>query len=79
MSMSRDRVSRTTDKFGPIWAVQPLPVFELAFEGVQESTRHKAGLAVRFARMSRWRYVKKPEMADTRPNLRALLGEGRAK
>lgn len=71
--------ANTTDKFGPIRAVKPLLVFELAFEGVQESTRHKAGLAVRFPRMSRWRHDKKPEEADTLANLRALLRGGRAK
>jgi len=71
--------ANTTDKFGPVRAVKPLLVFELAFEGVQESTRHKAGLAVRFPRMNRWRHDKKPEEADTLANLRALLREGCAK
>lgn len=71
--------ANTTDKFGPIRAVKPLLVFELAFEGVQESTRHKAGLAVRFPRMNRWRHDKKPEEADTLASLRALLREGRTK
>jgi DNA ligase-1 len=71
--------ANTTDKFGPIRAVKPLLVFELAFEGVQESTRHKSGLAVRFPRMNRWRHDKKPEEADTLATLRALLREGRGK
>ena len=65
--------ANTTGKFGPIRAVKPELVFELAFEGVQESSRHKAGLAVRFPRMNRWRRDKKPEEADTLTNLRALL------
>ena len=68
--------ANTTDKFGPIRAVKPELVFELAFEGVQESTRHKAGLAVRFPRMNRWRHDKKPAEADTLQSLRALLREG---
>ncbi|MES2569577.1 MAG: ATP-dependent DNA ligase [Verrucomicrobiota bacterium] len=63
----------TIDKFGPIRAVKPELVFELAFEAVQESTRHKAGIAVRFPRISRWRQDKKPADADTLDNLRALL------
>jgi DNA ligase-1 len=65
--------AHTTDKFGPIRAVEPELVFELAFEAVQESTRHKAGLAVRFPRMNRWRRDKKPADADTLENLRRLL------
>ncbi|MEO7319572.1 MAG: ATP-dependent DNA ligase, partial [Chthoniobacteraceae bacterium] len=65
--------ANTIDKFGPIRAVKPELVFELAFEAVQESTRHKAGLAVRFPRMNRWRLDKKPEEADTLDNLRVLL------
>ena len=65
--------ANTIDKFGPIRAVKPELVFELAFEAVQESTRHKAGLAVRFPRMNRWRRDKKPEEADTLESLRALM------
>ncbi len=69
--------SNTEDKFGPIRSVKPELVFELAFEAIQESKRHKAGLAVRFPRMNRWRHDKKPEDADTLENLRALLGKAR--
>lgn len=65
--------AHTTGKFGPVRSVEPRLVFELAFEAVQESTRHKAGLAVRFPRMNRWRQDKKPEDADTLENLRRLL------
>ena len=68
--------ANTIDKFGPIRAVKPELVFELAFEAVQESTRHKSGLAVRFPRMNRWRRDKKPEEADTLENLRALMKAG---
>ena len=45
--------------------VKPELVFELHFEGIQRSTRHKIGIAVRFPRMARWRTDKKPEEADT--------------
>ena len=67
--------SNTEDKFGPIRAVKPELVFELAFEAIQKSSRHKAGLAVRFPRMNRWRHDKKPQDADTLENLQALLGK----
>lgn len=62
----------TTDKFGPVRTVKPVQVFELAFEGIQKSTRHKSGVAVRFPRMNRWRQDKKAEEADTLDTLRAL-------
>lgn len=62
----------TQEKFGPVRMVKPVHVFELAFEGIQKSTRHKSGVAVRFPRMNRWRQDKKPEEADTLENLRAL-------
>jgi DNA ligase 1 len=62
----------TLDRFGPVRVVQPQLVFELHFEGVQTSKRHKAGLAVRFPRMSRWRHDKKPADADTLDTLRSM-------
>jgi DNA ligase-1 len=65
-----------TGKFGPVRPVKPLHVFELAFEGIQKSTRHKSGVAVRFPRMNRWRHDKKPEEADTLENLMALANFG---
>jgi len=65
--------ANTIAKFGPIRAVKPELVFELAFEAVQESTRHKTGIAVRFPRIHRWRRDKKPEEADTLESLRALV------
>jgi len=52
--------------------VKPELVFELAFEGIQESTRHKAGLAMRFPRMARWRTDKKASEADTLEALRKM-------
>jgi DNA ligase-1 len=48
-------------------------VFELAFEGIQPSPRHKSGVAVRFPRIARWRTDKKPEDADTLQTLHALM------
>jgi DNA ligase-1 len=63
----------TLEKFGPVRTVQPALVFELAFEGIQRSTRHKSGVAVRFPRMLRWRTDKKPEDADSLETLRRML------
>jgi len=56
--------------------VRPELVFELAFEGLQPSTRHKAGIAVRFPRILRWRRDKPPREADTLEMVRAMLREG---
>jgi ATP-dependent DNA ligase len=63
----------TLEKFGPVRTVKPELVFELHFEGIQPSSRHKSGLAVRFPRMARWRTDKKAEEADTIETVRALL------
>jgi ATP-dependent DNA ligase len=63
----------TTEKFGPVHSVKPELVFELAFEGIQRSTRHRSGIAVRFPRMARWRHDKKAEEADTIETVRALI------
>ena len=63
----------TVDKHGPVRVVKPEQVFELAFEGIQPSTRHKSGVAVRFPRMLRWRTDKRPEEADSLDTVRALL------
>ncbi len=63
----------TVEKFGPVRAVKPELVFELAFEGIQKSPRHRSGIAVRFPRMARWRMDKKPEDADSLDTIRALL------
>jgi DNA ligase-1 len=63
----------TVEKFGPVRTVKPELVFELAFEGIQRSTRHKSGVAVRFPRMLRWRTDKKADEADMLATLKALL------
>ena len=65
----------TLDKHGPVRVVKPELVFELAFEGIQRSTRHRSGVAVRFPRMTRWRTDKRAAEADTLEMVRALLGE----
>ena len=63
----------TTDAFGPVRSVTPKLVMELAFEGLQRSTRHKSGIATRFPRIARWRHDKQPEDANTLSELLALL------
>jgi DNA ligase-1 len=63
----------TLQKFGPVRAVEPVQVFELAFEGIARSPRHKSGLAVRFPRIARWRTDKTPEQADRLEEILALL------
>ncbi|MGL5891010.1 MAG: ATP-dependent DNA ligase [Bacteroidia bacterium] len=63
----------TVDKFGPVRSVKAELVFELAFEGINPSPRHKSGIALRFPRMSRWRKDKTVRDADTLETLRALL------
>lgn len=63
----------TREKFGPVRSVTPTLVFELGFEGIARSARHKSGIAVRFPRMLRWRIDKPVEEADTLETLSALL------
>ncbi|MEJ7759282.1 MAG: ATP-dependent DNA ligase [Gemmatimonadaceae bacterium] len=63
----------TTEKFGPVRSVKPEQVFELGFEGIQASPRHKSGIAVRFPRILRWRKDKPAHEADTLDMLKALL------
>ncbi len=61
------------EKFGPVRTVKPELVFEIAFEGIAESKRHKAGLALRFPRILRWRKDKKAAEINTLEDLRQLL------
>jgi DNA ligase-1 len=63
----------TIEKFGPVRSVTPTMVFELGFEGIALSSRHKSGIAVRFPRMLRWRQDKPVAEADTLQTLQALL------
>ncbi|MEM6429667.1 MAG: ATP-dependent DNA ligase [Deinococcota bacterium] len=63
----------TIERFGPVRSVKPEQVFELAFEGIAESSRHKSGIAVRFPRILRWRDDKPPAEADSLETARALL------
>ncbi|MFL6709322.1 MAG: ATP-dependent DNA ligase [Massilia sp.] len=63
----------TVEKFGPVRSVKPTMVFEIGFEGIQMSTRHKAGIAVRFPRILRKREDKRVEEADTLDTLKGLL------
>ncbi|MDB5159418.1 MAG: ATP-dependent ligase [Mucilaginibacter sp.] len=65
----------TLEKFGPVRTVKPELVFEIGFEGINRSTRHKSGIALRFPRILRWRHDKPKEEADTLDNLKALLGD----
>jgi len=63
----------TLQRFGPVRQVTPQHVFEIAFEGIQKSARHKSGLALRFPRMARWRKDKPAAEANTLEDLKALL------
>lgn len=63
----------TLESFGPVRRVEPRLVFEIGFEGIMPSTRHKSGVALRFPRMLRWRTDKPVQEADTLDQLKALL------
>ena len=69
----------TLEKFGPVRSVRPTMVFELAFEGIARSTRHKSGVALRFPRMQRIRYDKPLHEASTLQDLEQLLAKTPAK
>jgi len=64
--------AHTTERFGPVRAVEPLQVFELGFEAVNLSARHKSGVAVRFPRILRWRRDKPASEADVLETLRKV-------
>lgn len=61
------------EKFGPVRTVKPELVFEIAFEGIAASKRHKSGVALRFPRMSRWRKDKTSAEINTLEDLKAIL------
>jgi DNA ligase-1 len=63
----------TVERFGPVRHVEPVHVFELGFEAIAASSRHRAGIAVRFPRMLRWRRDKPASEADTLDTLKSLL------
>jgi DNA ligase-1 len=65
----------TVERFGPVRSVKPQLVFEIAFEGIAKSSRHKSGIALRFPRIKRWRKDKSFTEADKIESLRALLGK----
>ena len=65
----------TIEKFGPVRSVTPTLVFEIGFEGIQASTRHKSGVAVRFPRMLRWRTDKHIDDADTLAMLKGFIDD----
>lgn len=68
-------IRRTTiEKFGPVRSLKPALVFELGFEGINRSARHRSGIAVRFPRMLRIRHDKPVHEADTLQDLEVLLG-----
>ncbi len=61
------------ERFGPVRSVKPELVFEIAFEGIRTSSRHKSGVAVRFPRILRWRKDKPAAEADTLQTIKVLL------
>jgi DNA ligase-1 len=73
-----DRIVRATtlEKHGPVRICEPMLVFQLAFEAVSASTRHKSGVAVRFPRIVRWRRDKQPSEAGTLDDLRRMIPGG---
>lgn len=63
----------TKERFGPVSSVTPVLVFEIAFEGIAESKRHKSGVALRFPRIKRWRKDKKVNEINTLDDIKKLL------
>jgi DNA ligase-1 len=61
------------EKFGPVRTVKPELVFEIAFEGIAASNRHKSGVALRFPRINRWRHDKTPDEINTLDDLKQML------
>jgi DNA ligase-1 len=65
--------AHTRERFGPVRSVNPVQVFELAFEGIAASPRHKSGIAMRFPRILRWRQDKPAAEANTLADLKRVL------
>ena len=61
------------EKFGPVRTVKPELVFEIAFEGIGYSSRHKSGVALRFPRILRWRKDKTVADIDTIDEVKKLI------
>lgn len=72
-AMDRWIRANTKEKFGPVRSLEPVQVFEIAFEGIQASARHKAGVALRFPRIARWRQDKTAEQADRLEELKKRI------
>jgi DNA ligase-1 len=73
LEMDRWIRRHTVERFGPVRHVEPIHVFELGFEAIAPSARHRSGIAVRFPRMLRWRKDKPASEADTLATLEALM------
>jgi DNA ligase-1 len=73
LDMDRWIRRHTLQRFGPVRHVEPVHVFELGFEAIAPSTRHRSGVAVRFPRMLRWRKDKPASEADTLDGIRRML------
>ena len=71
--------ANTIERFGPVRSVPPNHVFEIAFEGIAPSNRHKSGIAVRFPRISRWRRDKGPDDANSLDDVRDILASHRGR
>jgi DNA ligase-1 len=73
-------VRRTaTERFGPVYSAAPLRVYEIGFEAIAASNRHKSGIALRFPRILRQRTDKTPQQADTVASLKKMLREYEAR
>ena len=70
--------ANTTERFGPVRGVKPGIVFEVGFDGVQSSARHKSGVAMRFPRILRIRWDKPVQEADRVETLKAMINKGGA-
>ncbi|MDR7209290.1 ATP-dependent DNA ligase [Flavobacterium piscis] len=69
----------TLERFGPVRSVTPQLVFEIGFEGIALSKRHKSGIATRFPRILRWRQDKKIEDANSIEDLKSMILQGSTK
>ena len=63
----------TIERFGPVYSVNPVLVFELSFEGIVESKRHKSGIALRVPKINEWKINKDAQEADTLEDIKKLL------